>query len=329
MDMIGRIRHLHSRGKKSEREIARLTGLSRNTISKWLREPIESAPKYRRSEGTTTLAPFHETLKLSLKVDLRRPAHGRRTAKALFAEIKTASYGGCYSRVTDFIREWRASEGLSASKDAFVPLKFALGEAFQFDWSEERLVVGGIYYRMQVSHMKLCASRAFWLVACVSDLLTLDTFVCLVRAEHPLTNVELTAKTFSELRFVHARLGGATGHQMVERWLDTHGVERTVALRLAHFTIAPEIVRQTDLAVIFPRNMAERVNHAGAFRLLTLPFETLSVEVKVHTHSHFASDLGIRWLRDTLIKQWSTVANAIEVPSNKTARSNVRGARSP
>jgi len=46
-----------------------------------------------------------------------------------------------------------------------VPLKFELGEAFQFDWSEEGLVVGGIYRRMQVSHMKLCASRAFWLVA--------------------------------------------------------------------------------------------------------------------------------------------------------------------
>lgn len=27
------------------------------------------------------------------------------------------------------------------------------------------MVVGGIYYRLQVSHMKLCASRAFWLVA--------------------------------------------------------------------------------------------------------------------------------------------------------------------
>jgi len=45
------------------------------------------------------------------------------------------------------------------------PQTFELGEAFQFDWSEEGLVVGGIYYRMQVSHLKLCASRAFWLVA--------------------------------------------------------------------------------------------------------------------------------------------------------------------
>ena len=48
---------------------------------------------------------------------------------------------------------------------AYVPLSFELGEAFQFDWSEEGLVVGGIYHRAQVAHLKLCASRAFWLVA--------------------------------------------------------------------------------------------------------------------------------------------------------------------
>ena len=66
---------------------------------------------------------------------------------------------------TDFVRAWRQGEGQAALVNAFVPLAFGLGEAFQFDWSEEGLVVGGIYYRLQVSHMKLCASRAFWLVA--------------------------------------------------------------------------------------------------------------------------------------------------------------------
>jgi hypothetical protein len=38
-------------------------------------------------------------------------------------------------------------------------LSFALGEAFQFDWSEEALVIGGQYLRLQVAHLKLCASR--------------------------------------------------------------------------------------------------------------------------------------------------------------------------
>ena len=44
-------------------------------------------------------------------------------------------------------------------------MTFEHGEAFQFDWSDEGLVVGGLYYKLQVSHMKLCASRAPWLVA--------------------------------------------------------------------------------------------------------------------------------------------------------------------
>ena len=50
-----------------------------------------------------------------------------------------------------------------------MPLTFALGEAFQFDWSEEGLLIGGLFRRIEVSHMKLCASCAFWLVACPSQ----------------------------------------------------------------------------------------------------------------------------------------------------------------
>ena len=99
----------------------------------------------------------------ALKADSHRNKQNRRTAKALFAQIKADGYESGYSRVTDFIREWRGREG--RAPHAFVPLKFELGEAFQFDWSEEGLVVGGIYRRMQVSHLKLCASRAFWLAA--------------------------------------------------------------------------------------------------------------------------------------------------------------------
>lgn len=165
MDMIGRIRRLHVRDKLSEREIARMTGLSRNTVSKWLRAPINESPKYRREPRPNKLSAFEATLRQALTADARRPKHERRTARALHAEIKAAGYGGGYSAVTDFVRAWRQGEGQSVNVTAYVPLTFELGEAFQFDWSEEGLVVGGIYYRVQVAHLKLCASRAFWLVA--------------------------------------------------------------------------------------------------------------------------------------------------------------------
>jgi transposase len=165
MDMIGRIRRLHTRDKLSEREIARKTGLSRNTVSKWLHASVNETPKYRREPRPNKLSAFDTMLRQALTADARRPRHERRTARALLAEIRAAGYTGGYSAVTDFVRAWRQGEGRASSVTAYVPLSFELGEAFQFDWSEEGLVVGGIYYRMQVAHMKLCASRAFWLIA--------------------------------------------------------------------------------------------------------------------------------------------------------------------
>jgi transposase len=164
MEMIGKIRRMYFRDKMSLHEITKRTSLSRNTIRKWLRSTDEVAqPTYRRSQMPCKLTAFHEALEQALKADFHRHKQNRRTAKDLFAQIKLDGYQGGYSRVTDFIREWRGREG--KMPHAFVPLKFELGEAFQFDWSEEGLVIGGIYRRMQVSHLKLCASRAFWLVA--------------------------------------------------------------------------------------------------------------------------------------------------------------------
>ena len=165
MAMIGKVRRMHFRQGKSVREIVRLTSLSRNTVRKWLKAPLEGEPRYRRGDRPGKLSAFHEALKMALKADGHRPKCERRTARALHTQIRGEGYAGSYSRVTDFVRAWRQGEGQSVSTNAFVPLAFELGEAFQFDWSEEGLVVGGIYYRMQVSQLKLCASRAFWLVA--------------------------------------------------------------------------------------------------------------------------------------------------------------------
>lgn len=164
MEILGKIRRMHYRDKLSLHEITKRTGLSRNTIRKWLRKPEEAAPpKYIRDNVASKLAPFHATITQALKADAHRSKQNRRTAKALFAQIKAEGYVGGYSQLTAFIREWKGSEG--KAQTAFVPLTFGLGEAFQFDWSEEGVVIGGIYRKIQVSHLKLCASRAFWLVA--------------------------------------------------------------------------------------------------------------------------------------------------------------------
>jgi len=163
MEMMGKIRRMYFRDQLSLHEITKRTGLSRNTIRKWIRAPEATQPVYQRRALFNKLSPFHATLEQALKADALRPKSQRRTAKALLAQIRAEGYDGGYSQLTAFIRAWRGQQGKSLR--AFVPLSFALGEAFQFDWSEEGLLIGGIYRRMQVAHLKLCASRAFWLVA--------------------------------------------------------------------------------------------------------------------------------------------------------------------
>ena len=165
MAMIGKVRRMYIRENKAVREIARATSLSRNTVRKYLRAEQAEQPRYRRQAMPTKLTPHHEALVQALKADARRPKRDRRTARALHEQLKAAGYEGGYSRLTDFIRAWRQGEGLAVNTKAYVPLSFELGEAFQFDWSEEGVVIAGVYRRVMLAHMKLCAWRAFWLVA--------------------------------------------------------------------------------------------------------------------------------------------------------------------
>ena len=125
MDMIGKIRRMHSRDKKTHREIARTTGLWCNTVAKWLQESQPVEPKYRREAAkaakATKLSAHEAELIQALKADANRPKKERRTPKALFAQIKAAGYEGGYSGVTDFIRKWRQGAGHGAATKAFVP----------------------------------------------------------------------------------------------------------------------------------------------------------------------------------------------------------------
>lgn len=83
---------------------------------------------------------------------------------AMFKAIQAQGYPGGYGRVCAYIKRWRKQEAEQPGP-AFVPLTFALGEAFQFDWSTEYAFVGGLRRKLEVAHTTLCASRAFWLTA--------------------------------------------------------------------------------------------------------------------------------------------------------------------
>ena len=165
MGMLAKIRRMHFRDGMSLREVSRRTGLSRNTIRGWLRRPGVVEPKYTKRRTASKVDEWAELLCTWLRTDSHRAKRDRRTAKVLFEVIRAQGYGGSYGRVSEFVRRWKVEQTDSPKRAAYVPLAFGLGEAFQFDWSCEYVFVGGLRRRLEVAHVKLAASRAFWLVA--------------------------------------------------------------------------------------------------------------------------------------------------------------------
>lgn len=163
MDLLSVIRRWRFRQGMPIREIVRRTGLSRNTIRKYLRaDTLE--PVFRASVRPSKLDPFTEKLSGWLRIEVGKSRKQKRTAKQMHADLVVLGYDGSYERVAAFVRAWKAErqrEQQTSGRGTFVPLVFAAGEAFQFDWSEDWAIIGGRQTKLQVAHTKLSHSRAF------------------------------------------------------------------------------------------------------------------------------------------------------------------------
>ena len=163
MALLSVIRRWHFREHLSIREICRRTGLSRNTIRKYLRSDTVE-PTFKVPDRPSKLDPFADRLSAWLKTEANKPRKQKRTVLQLHADLVSLGYGGSYNRVAAFAREWKADrqrEMNTTGRGTFVPLTFEPGEAFQFDWSEDWAIIGNERTKLQVAHTKLSYSRAF------------------------------------------------------------------------------------------------------------------------------------------------------------------------
>jgi len=167
VDLLSVIRRWHFRERISLRQIAKRTGLSRNTIRRYLRGDVVE-PVYPQRKTPSKLDDFAARLVEGLKAQTQAARKQRKTLKHLHAELCAQGYTGSYHRVAAFARQWRQvqrEQAKSAGRGTFVPLRFAPGEAFQFDWSEDWAVIAGEKTKLQVAQFKLSHSRAFYLRA--------------------------------------------------------------------------------------------------------------------------------------------------------------------
>jgi transposase len=91
-------------------------------------------------------------------------ARERLTLIRLFEELRSLGYEGGYDAVRRYAKTW-SREHASQTASAYVPLSFAPGEAYQFDWSHEIVVMDGATTTLKVAHVRLCHSRMMFVRA--------------------------------------------------------------------------------------------------------------------------------------------------------------------
>ncbi|MCB6180234.1 hypothetical protein LHP98_19195, partial [Rhodobacter sp. Har01] len=165
MGLLNIIRPMHLRQKLSIREIARRTGLSRNTVTMHLASDTVE-PMFATPERPSRLDPFAGKLAGGLKTEAGKSRQERRTLKPFHADLVTLGFTGSHNQVAAFARNWRADrqrDQQTRGRGTFVPLACRPGEAVQFDWSDDHAVPGSERPNLQMAHFKLALSRAFLL----------------------------------------------------------------------------------------------------------------------------------------------------------------------
>ena len=164
VETLGKIRRDHFVHGKSIKAIARLRGVSRNTVRKALRSE-ETAFRYeRKSVARPKLGPYQGRLDGLLEENASKSKRERLTVMRLFEQLRSEGFEGSYDSVRRYARQWErsAQSGVSA---AYVPLVFAPGEAYQFDWSHEIVVIDGVTTTAKVAHLRLSHSRMAYIRA--------------------------------------------------------------------------------------------------------------------------------------------------------------------
>ena len=106
MEFLRVIRKWALRDGMPIREIARRTGVFRNTIKKYLRAGIVE-PEFQTPDRPSKLDPYPEKLTAWLVSEQRKSRKERRTAKQMHADLVQLGFDGSYERSSAFVRDWK------------------------------------------------------------------------------------------------------------------------------------------------------------------------------------------------------------------------------
>ena len=157
-DIIGDIRRAYFDQHRPIKEIVRWLRVSRATVHKVIRGRKTEFKYERGVQPAPKLGEWVEVLSEILEQEAKLSRRERRSTQRLFEELRGRGYDGAHDSVHRFVKAWR-DERMRVPAQAYVPLSFAPGEAYQFDWSHETITLRGLPLTVKAAHMKLSYSR--------------------------------------------------------------------------------------------------------------------------------------------------------------------------
>jgi hypothetical protein len=164
VDTIARVRREHFVRGRSIKEISRDLHVSRNTVRKILRSGETQFSYERDVQPMPKIGPWQGDLDRLLLGNDGKPARERLTLIRIFEEMRGLGFEGGYDAIRRYAKGWSRERG-ALTAEAYVPLSFEPGEAYQFDWSYEVVRINNTTVTIKVAHVRLCHSRMFFVRA--------------------------------------------------------------------------------------------------------------------------------------------------------------------
>jgi transposase len=158
VETIAKIRRAFFREGKPIKAICRDLGVSRKVVRKVIRSGATEFRYEREVQPQPKIGRWSDELDQLLTANEGKSARERLTLIRVFEELRGRGYEGGYDAVRRYARKWAKDRG-QATAAAYVPLSFAPGEAYQFDWSHEIILLSGVTVTVKVAHVRLCHSR--------------------------------------------------------------------------------------------------------------------------------------------------------------------------
>jgi transposase len=164
VETIAKIRRAYFTLGKPIKEICRELRISRKVVRKVIRSNATEFHYERSRQPQPRIGPWRERLEALLEENESKATRERLTLIRIYEELRDLGYEGSYAAVRRYAIAWREKRA-SATADAYVPLTFAPGEAYQFDWSHEIVLMDGVTTTVKVAHVRLCHSRMMFVRA--------------------------------------------------------------------------------------------------------------------------------------------------------------------